>query len=133
MSQRFRTCDLDQPYLLPPSLQDWLPENHLARFIAETADELDLSRIYAVYERKDGRGQLGYHPLLMVRLLLYGYAKGITSSRRIEVATHEDVAFRYLAANQSPDHDTTLAFVSAILRIWRLCSSMYCGCVRKQA
>jgi transposase len=110
MSRRFRTCDLDQPYLMPPSLQDWLPQHHLARFIVDVVNELDLSAIYGVYERKDSRGQLGYHPLLLVRLLLYGYAKGVTSSRRIEQATREDVAFRYLAANQHPDHDTISSF-----------------------
>jgi transposase len=91
-------------------LQDWLPENHLARFIAEVSNELDLSAIYSEYERKDGRGLSAYHPLLLTRLLLYGYAMGVTSSRRIERATHEDVAFRYLAANQHPDHDTLAHF-----------------------
>lgn len=110
MNKRFRVCDLDQPYLLPPSLQDWLPENHLARFIAEVGNELDLSEIYAAYERKDGRGLAAYHPLLLTRLLLYGYAKGVTSSRAIERATYEDVAFRYLAGNQHPDHDTIANF-----------------------
>ena len=110
MNKRFRVCDLDQQYLLPPSLQDWLPENHLARFIAEVTNELNLSGIYAEYERKDGRGLAAYHPLLLTRLLLYGYAMGVTSSRRLEKATHEDVAFRYLAANQHPDHDTLAHF-----------------------
>lgn len=110
MNKRFRVCDLDQPYLLPPSLQDWLPENHLARFIAEVTDELDLAVIYAKYERKDARGLSAYHPLLVTRLLLYGYCTGITSSRRIEKASHDDVAFRYLAANQHPDHDTIANF-----------------------
>ncbi len=71
MNKRFRACSLDQPYLLPPSLQDWLPQNHLARFIAEVADELDLSKIYAKYERKDGRGLSAYHPLMLTRVLLY--------------------------------------------------------------
>ncbi len=110
MGKRFRTCDLDQLYLLPPSLQNWLPENHLARFVADVRNELDLSSIYADYERKDGRGQSAYHPLLLTRLLLYGYCLGITSSRRIERATFDDVAFRYLAANQHPDHDTIADF-----------------------
>jgi transposase len=110
VGKRFRTCDLDQLYLLPPSLQDWLPENHLARFVADVMNELDLSSIYAEYERKDGRGQSAYHPLLLTRLLLYGYCTGITSSRRIERASFEDVAFRYLAANQHPDHDTIADF-----------------------
>lgn len=110
MNKRFRVCDLDQPYLLPPSLHDWLPENHLARFIAEVSNELDLTAIYAAYGRKDGRGLSAYHPLLLTRLLLYGYAKGVTSSRAIERATYEDVPFRYLAGNQHPDHDTIANF-----------------------
>src|SRR6202521_3463404 len=110
MSKRFRECSLDQPFLLPPSLQDWLPENHLARFIADVSNELDLSAIYAEYERKDGRGLAAYHPLLWTRLLLYGYAIGVTSSRRIERATNDDLALRYLAADQHPDHDTIAAF-----------------------
>jgi transposase len=110
VDKRFRVCDLDQQFLLPPSLQDWLPENHLARFIADVTNELDLSAIYAQYGRQDGRGLSAYHPLLLTRLLLYGYCVGVTSSRRIERATHDDVAFRYLAADQHPDHDTIAAF-----------------------
>lgn len=110
MSKRFRSCSLDQPFLLPPSFQDWLPEAHLARFIGDLTNELDLSAIYAEYERKDGRGLAAYHPLLMVRLLLYGYCVGVFSSRRIEQATHDQIAFRYLAADQHPDHDTIANF-----------------------
>ncbi|MGD0580378.1 MAG: IS1182 family transposase [Bryobacteraceae bacterium] len=108
--KRFRTCSLDQPFLLPPALQDWLPEGHLARFIADVADTLDLSAIYRVYERHDGRGLAAYHPLMLTRLLLYAYATGRPSSRRIERATYDDLAFRYLAADQHPDHDTIAAF-----------------------
>lgn len=110
VSKSFRTCDLDQPFLLPPSLQDWLPEDHLARFIAELTDGLDLSEIYAFYGRRDGRGKAAYHPVMMVRMLLYGYCVGVMSSRRIERASYEDVAFRYLAADQHPDHDTMASF-----------------------
>ena len=110
MSKRFYTCDLNQPLLLPPSLQEWLPEGHLARFIADVVDQLDLSPIIAEYGRRDGRGQAAYHPIMMVRLLLYGYCRGTVSSRKIERATHEDVAFRYLAADQHPDHDTISNF-----------------------
>jgi transposase len=110
MSKRFRVCSLDQQFLMPPSLQDWLPENHLARFIADVVNELDLSSIYAEYERKDGRGLSAYHPLLITRLLLYGYCIGTTSSRKIEQGTHDNVAFRYLSADQHPDHDTLAAF-----------------------
>jgi transposase len=103
-------CDLDQPFLFPPSLQDWLPEGHLARFVADVTDELDLSTIYAEYERNNGRGLSAYHPLLLTRLLLYGYSIGITSSRAIENATYDNIAFRYLAADQHPDHDTIASF-----------------------
>lgn len=71
MNKRFRACSLDQPFLLPPSLQDWLPEDHLARFVAEITETLDLSEICAHYERSDGRGLAAYHPLLLTRLLLY--------------------------------------------------------------
>jgi len=91
-------------------LQQWLPEGHLARFIADVTEQLDLSAIYSAYDRRDGRGQAGYHPLLMTRLLLYGYCVGVASSRAIERKTFEDVAFRYLAADQHPDHDTIANF-----------------------
>src|ERR1700688_2146980 len=113
--KRFRTCSLDQPYLMPPSLQDWLPEAHLARFIAKVVASLDLSEIVGQYGRKDGRGKAAYHPVMMVRLLLYGYAVGIRSSREIEKATHQDVAFRYLSADQHPDHDCIAEFRKAHL------------------
>jgi transposase len=116
MSKSFRACDLDQPFLLPPSLQDWLPEDHLARFIADLVLGLDLSMIYGCYERRDGRGKAAYHPLMMVRVLLYGYCLGIMSSRKIERATYEDLAFRYLSADQHPDHDTIAAFRQQHLR-----------------
>jgi transposase len=110
MSFQFRACTLDQPLLLSPSLQDWLPERHLARFLADVTEGLDLAGLYAAYRRKNGRGQAGYHPLMMVRLLLYGYCTGVVSSRLIERKTYEDVAFRYLAADQHPDHDTIASF-----------------------
>jgi len=110
VNKRFRDCTLEQPFLLPPSLQDWLPENHLARFVADVSNELDLSAIYAEYERSDGRGLSAYHPLLLTRLLVYGYSIGVTSSRAMEKATYDNVAFRYLAADQHPDHDTIASF-----------------------
>lgn len=105
----FRTFDLGQALLLPPDLRDWLPEGHLARFVAEMAGELDLSAIFAGYDG-DGRGQAAYHPQMMVGVLIYGYCVGIFSSRRIERATFEDVAFRFLSGDQHPDHDTIAAF-----------------------
>lgn len=110
MSKRFRNCNLNQAYLMPPSLQDWLPEGHLARFVADLVETLNLSAIYGRYEEGDGRGLAAYDPRLMVRLLIYGYCRGVASSRRIERATDEDVAFRYLAADQHPDHDTIADF-----------------------
>jgi transposase len=110
MGKCFRSDDLDQILLLPPSLHDWLPEKHLARFVADIVHELDLSAFYRSYEEKDGRGQAAYHPVMMVRLLLYGYCIGISSSRQIERKTYEDVAFRYLAADEHPDHSTLSEF-----------------------
>src|SRR5258708_1474803 len=110
MSKRFRSCGLDQLLLLPPSLHDWLPEDHLGRFIGEIMEELDMSAIYADYESRDGRGLAAYHPLLLTRLLVDGYCTGVTSSRGIEEATHDDIPVRYLAADQHPDHDTIANF-----------------------
>lgn len=95
---------------MAPSLHDWLPETHLARFIAEVVSALNLSAITDVYFRKDARGREGYHPEMLTRLLLYGYATGVSSSRRIEKATYESIPFRYLAADQHPDHDTIASF-----------------------
>lgn len=109
MGKRFRSDLLDQALLLPPSLHDWLPEGHLARFIADVIEELDLGAVYQSYEG-DGRGLAAYQPAMMVRLLLYGYCLGVASSRKMERATYEDVAFRYLSADAHPDHDTIAAF-----------------------
>lgn len=109
MGKRFRNDALDQELLLPPSLHDWLPEGHLARFIADLVNGLDLGAIYESYAG-DGRGLAAYQPAMMVRLLLYGYCLGVVSSRRMERATYEDVAFRYLSADAHPDHDTIANF-----------------------
>ena len=109
MGKRFRSDPLDQGLLLPPSLHDWLPEGHLARFVADVMDELDLGGIYRSYAG-DGRGLAAYQPAMLTRLLLYGYCLGVVSSRRLERATYEDVAFRYLSADAHPDHDTIAAF-----------------------
>jgi transposase len=110
MGKSFRTDDLNQLLLLPPSLHDWLPERHLARFLVDVVGALDLSAIYASYAAGDGRGQSAYSPEMMLRVLLYGYATGVYSSRKIEARTHEDVAFRYLSADEHPDHDTFAEF-----------------------
>jgi transposase len=115
MSKRFRDCNLNQRLLLPPALEDWLPEGHLAQFVADVVEALDLSAIYATYEEGDGRGLAAYDPRMMVRLLIYGYCRGVASSRRIERATYEDVGFRYLAADEHPDHDTIADFRKAHL------------------
>ena len=110
MSQRFRPCSLDQTYLMPPSVHDWLPENHMARLLADVVSELDLSAILGDYGRKDNRGLTAYHPEMMTRLLLYAYCTNQPSSRKIEQGTYTDIPLRYLAANQHPDHDTIAEF-----------------------
>jgi transposase len=116
MTKCFVADDINQSLLMPPSLHDWLPENHLARFVADLVETLDLSEFYGSYEEKDGRGQAAYHPVMMVRLLVYGYSIGVVSSRQIEKRTYEDVAFRYLSAGQHPDHSTINEFRKRHLR-----------------
>src|SRR5438445_37524 len=110
MGKCFRPDDLDQNLLLTPSLHDWLPEKHLARFLVDVVDGLDLKAVYASYAEKDGRGQAAYSPRMMVRVLLYGYCTGTCSSRQIEGKTYEDVAFRYLTADTHPDHSSWAEF-----------------------
>ena len=103
----FRLINRKTDYLLPPSLDDWLPEDHLARFILEAIEQLDLS---ALILRYGGRGSAAYHPKVLLSLLVYGYATGTFSSRKIERATYDSIAFRYLAAGSHPDHDTLANF-----------------------
>jgi transposase len=110
MSRIYLSYDPEQKLLLPPDLRDWLPEGHLALFISDVVDELDLRAIVGSYERGDGRGRPPYHPLMMVKLLVYGYSIGKVSSRKIEQATHEDVGFRVLACNRHPDHASIAEF-----------------------
>jgi transposase len=110
MGQNFIPDTVNQTLLFPPSLHDWLPETHLSRFLVDVVSELDLSAIYKSYEEKDGRGQAAYAPAMMVRLLLYGYATGVYSSRKIEKRSYEDLAFRYLSGDQHPDHATLAEF-----------------------
>src|SRR5712692_966651 len=112
MSRIYMSYDPDQRLLMPPDLREWLPEGHLALFISDVVDELDLSKIVQWYERGDGRGRPPYHPLMMVKLLVYGYCIGRVSSRNLEQATYEDIAFRVLACNQHPDHDSIAEFRS---------------------
>jgi transposase len=103
----FRPIDRGTGFLLPPSVDDWLPEKHLARFVVEVIDGLDLSAMSRSYR---GTGSASYHPRLLLGLLVYGYATGVFSSRKLERATYDSVAFRFIAANQHPDHDTIAAF-----------------------
>ena len=109
MGARFIGCDRDQVFLMPPSLHDWVPEGHLVWTVLDAVGELDLSAIYADY-RDDGRGRPAYEPSMMVALLLYGYARGNRSSRGIERACVEDVAYRVVAGNLVPDHSTIAEF-----------------------
>src|SRR5271167_4276706 len=91
-------------------MRSWLPDGHLALFVSDVVEQLDLSAILVVYERKDDRGRAGYHPAMMVKLLVYGYCTGKTSSRKLERATYEDVAVRVLTGDQHPDHDCIASF-----------------------
>lgn len=109
---RFIQVDRDTQYVLPPSVDDWLPENHLARFIVEVVEQLDLSKLTRKYA---GRGSAAHHPSVLLGLLVYGYATGVFSSRKIERASYDSVAFRYLAANTHPDHDTLAHFRKSFL------------------
>src|SRR5215212_546978 len=109
MAQNFVACDREQELLLPPSLREWLPEDHLAWLVLEAVGELDLSAFYRAY-RDDGHGRAALDPAMMVALLLYAYAIGVRSSRAIERRCREDVAFRVIAANQAPDHATVARF-----------------------
>jgi transposase len=109
MAQNFVACDREQELLLPPSLRDWLPEGHLAWFVIDAVAAFDLSDFYAAY-RADGHGRPAHDPAMMVALLLYGYAIGERSSRRLERRCVEDVATRVICANQAPDHTTIARF-----------------------
>src|ERR687891_2714105 len=109
MPQNFLTCDRDQVLLLSPDLRDWLPADHLAWFVIEAIDELDLEPFYSAY-RADGHGAAAHEPQMMVTLFAYAYAVGERSSRGIERRCREDVAFRVICANQAPDHATIARF-----------------------
>jgi len=104
---RFVAVDRETSYLLPPSVDEWLPEDHLARFVVEVIDKLDLSELTRKYA---GRGSDAHHPAVLLGLLVYGYASGVFSSRKIERASYDSVAFRFVAANTHPDHDTIATF-----------------------
>lgn len=107
MSSNFISANRQQQYLFPPSLQDWLPEDHLARFVVDIVSQLNLRSLSETYA---GKGSKAYHPEVLLSLLFYGYATGVYSSRKIERATYDSVAFRFISANTHPDHDTIATF-----------------------
>ena len=129
MGYNFLPCDRNQPYLLPPSLADWLPEGHLAWFVLDAVEQIDLAPFYENY-RTDGVGNSAFHPSMMVALLIYAYCKGERSSRQIEKYCQTDVAYKVITANESPDHSTISRFrkdnqshlKSLFLEILRLCA-----------
>jgi transposase len=110
MPQNFLACDREQPFLLPPDVREWLPEDHLAWFVIDAVGVMDTAAFYAAY-RLDGHGRAAYEPSMMVALLLYCWSRGVRSARRIERACVEDVACRVIAAQQRPDHATIARFV----------------------
>jgi transposase len=109
----FRPVDRDTGFLMPPSVDEWLPERHLARFVVEVIEGLDLRAMTGEYR---GSGEASYHPSVLLGLLVYGYATGVFSSRKLERATYDSVAFRFIAANQHPDHDTIASFRRRFLK-----------------
>src|SRR5210317_1395720 len=113
MAVEFIPIDRDTPYILPPSVQDYLPDDHLARFVVDIVDQLDLNHLSAVYS---GRGSKPFHPAMLVALLFYGYSTGVFSSRKLEAATYDSIAFRYICANTNPDHDTIASFRKRFLK-----------------
>jgi transposase len=129
MAYNFLPCDRNQAYLLPPSLTDWLPEDHLAWFVLDAVEQIDLSEFYKKY-RTDGVGNTAFHPSMMVALLIYSYCTGQRSSRQIEKHCQTDVAYKVVTANQHPDHSTISRFrkenqshlKKLFLEILRLCA-----------
>src|SRR5262252_546029 len=109
----FRQVDRQRVFLLPPSVDEWLPQRHLARFIVEVIEGLDLRTFIGSYR---GSGSASYHPEMLLGLLVYGYATGVFSSRKLEWATYDSVAFRFIAANDHPDHDTIATFRRRFLK-----------------
>ncbi len=139
MGQNFLDCDREQAFLLPPSVKDWLPEDHLAWFVIDSVARMDLSGFYSAY-RADGRGRAAYEPSVMVALVLYGYATNERSSRGIERRCRQDVAYRVITGNQTPDHATVARFIrrhqqslnelfGAVLRLCDRAGLVDCGIV----
>src|SRR4051794_24642748 len=104
---KFKEYDRKTPYLIPPSVEEWLPAGHLAYFVVDIVERLDLTEIKKCYSYS---GSKAYAPEVLIGLLFYGYITGVYSSRKIEAATYESLAFRHIAANQHPDHDTIANF-----------------------
>src|SRR5215213_10193650 len=129
MAQNFIACDREQELLLPPSLRDWLPDEHLAWFVLDAVGEMDLGAFYASY-RDDGWGRAAHDPAMMVALFVYAYAIGVRSSRAIERRCCDDVAFRVITANRAPDHATIARFRSGTRRRSRACSARCWRCAR---
>ena len=103
----FIGADREQISFMPYNLNEWLPEDHLARFVVDIVEEMDLCSVYSSYS---GKGSIPYDPKLLLSLLFYGYSTGVFSSRKIETATFDSVAFRFIAGNHHPDHDTISSF-----------------------
>ena len=126
MAKTYRTYLPEQDFLLPPSLREWLPDDHLVYFVSDVVDQLNLSAIESVYE-EDDRGQPPYHPRMMTKILLYGYCVGVFSSRKIQKRLVEDVAFRVLAAGNQPDFRTISDFrklhLKALEELFQRCYS----------
>ena len=110
---RFKPIKRDMNYLFPPSMNDWLPEHHLARFVVEIVEQLDLKAMERAYGNS---GSAPFHPALLLSILVYGYATGVFSSRKLENATYDSVAFRFVAADEHPDHDTLNTFRKRFLK-----------------
>ena len=109
----FRPIKRDTGFLLPPSVDEWLPQRHLARFVVEVVEQLDLSALVKAYR---GSGSASFHPATLLGLMVYGYATKVFSSRALERATYDSVAFRFIAANDHPDHDTIATFRRRFLK-----------------
>lgn len=113
MAADFIPIDRDTPYILPPSVQDYVALDHLARFVVEIVDQLDLRAMVGTYW---GKGKAPYHPAMLVALLCYGYATGTFSGRKLEQGTYDSMAYRYICANSHSDHDTIARFRKRFLK-----------------
>ena len=133
MGKSFRADGLNQSLLLPPSLHDWLPERHLARFLVDVVAALDLSAIYASYAEKDGGGQAAYAPEMMLRVLLYGYATGSTVRARSNRAPLRTWLFVIFPQTNIPITTRLQPFASGTWRLWPRCLRRLCCCAKRRA